>query len=84
MPLKYTHDGTIYNVYYYPSIFDLDGPGVSQDHRIAVRVNGVTKYIGLSEDLEHEVASHLRIRIGGTKYAVLSHSKHVEGEIEDE
>jgi len=82
MPLRYRRNNTTYNVYYYPSVGDLNGPGVSSNHRLVISKDGDPKYIGLSSNLNHETASHLRVRIGGTTYAVLRYSKMVTGEID--
>lgn len=83
MPLRYRRDGNNYSCDMYPNISDLNGEGVSADHRVVVRRDGNTRYIGVTTDLDHEFASHLRVRIDGVTYAVMHYSKQ-ETQISEE
>ena len=77
MPIYYNRGGSTYIIYYYSSTSDLTGTDVDATHRLAIRVGGATKYIGLSSNLSHPQASHLRMNIAGTAYAILLRSKQV-------
>ena len=86
MPLYYRRNGQTYACYYYNNMSDLNGPGIvdpSTAH-LSVRANGSRRYIGLVSCNQtapyassHECASHIRVRRGGTIYAVATHSKQV-------
>ncbi len=76
MPLYYRKNNTTYVIYYYDSLSELNGPGVSSSHYLAVRVDGYIKYIGLTTNLSHTHVSDMRVRINNTTYGVMIRSKY--------
>lgn len=58
----------------YADVSDLNGTGVDPTHRLQVVESGATRYIGLGSP-GHSQDSSLRVRIGGSTYAVLKKSK---------
>ena len=80
MPLKFVNNDSIQCATYYPSPSCLNGDGVAST-RIAIRVNGQTKYIGLSTDENHMAATDLKINVNGTVYTVLEFANEVIGSI---
>ena len=83
MPLRYRYNNTNYICYYYPNKSDIRGDGVEENKMLHLKINGSIYYIGLTSNLNHPLASHLRVRVDETNYAVLTHSKETIVTIED-
>ncbi len=73
--IQYRRGGTTYAIYLYRSISDLNGDHVSSMFRLTLRKNGTLFYAGLTTNLSHGYASHLRVSIASETYAVMVYSK---------